>query len=324
MAPRPGRPFLVLLAFFAVGVIGAGVAWACSPGAESSGTPGKGPAGTQVQLEGKGFPAGQIVRIKWAAGGEERYLTSARPDAQGVFVKSVAVPADASDGEAVFLTVPADPQYTQRVSFVVGPQRTPAPPGQPGPGGSDPAQPGPGARPDLAPPGSGGGAPGPEVVRDRTNGRPGPRSPGPRGDRSPRNGGSPRNGASPPAPNRGTAPADAAAPAGRTSTGEPAFTGSVGPGNKPTAVAPDRAITATGSGEVPQPSEATANGDLWGGFGSGSNRPSLSDVAGPADSPGSALTVGIALLALSILGLVATFAVAELRRRRVLGERRSD
>ncbi len=325
MAPQTRRPFLVLLAFLAVGVLGAGVAWACSPGAETTADRGVGLPGTPVQLRGQGFPAGQPVRIKWAAEGEVRYLASARADEQGSFVKPVTVPADASEGEAVFLTVPADPQYTQRVSFLVGsqsPQPLPGqtgpsnPPANPGTGRPDPTQQRPGARPNLAPPDLGSvGGQRPGIVRGLTDVRPGP------------GGSAPRDGARP-APRGVSAPVATTAPAGTTSTGQPAFSGSVEPGNKPTAVAPDRAGAAERSGEAPGPSEATASGDLWGGFGSGSTRPSLSDVVAPAGSPSSALTVGIALLALSLVGLIATFGVAELRRRRVLGEgvgeRRSD
>ena len=322
MVAKPRRPFLVLLACLALGVVGVGVAWACSPGADSSGTPGAGPAGTDVLLTGTGFPAGQTVRIKWAAGGEERYLTSARPDAQGAFRKSVTVPSDAPDGEAVFLTVPADPQYTQRVSFLVGPQSTQLSPDQPGPSNPNPAAPGPGARPNVAPPESRNGAPRQNVVRDRTGARSGPR-----GGKSPRNGArSAPKGVTRPADS--IAPVDTTAPAGTTTTGEPAFAGSVEPGNKPTAVASGQAGGANGFGDAPRTSEATANGDLWGGFGPGSTRPSLSDVVSPADAPTSALTVGLALLAFSLMGLIATFGVAELRRRRVLaegdGEPRSD
>jgi hypothetical protein len=85
-----------------------------------------------------------------------------------------------------------------------------------------------------------------------------------------------------------------------------------------------RPASANGSGQPPvgaRPSERSATGDLWSGFGPGKRAsliPSATDPVAPSDGPGGQLAIGVALLGLGLVALLGGFGVAEVRRRRAL------
>ncbi len=110
-------------------------------------------------------------------------------------------------------------------------------------------------------------------------------------------------------------------------TGSDVFAGSVAPTGSSTtdfgtSPAQDQGATgASGRSAAGSPSEAAAGGDVWSGFGSGSNAsllPSATDAAPDNGGTGSGFGWGIGLLALGLVGLVSGVAVAEVRRRRAL------
>lgn len=86
-------------------------------------------------------------------------------------------------------------------------------------------------------------------------------------------------------------------------------------------VASDRPATGAAPAGV-QPSERSASGDLWGGFGPGTRSwltpPETDAAAAPSPAAGSHLAVGVGLLGLGMVALVAGLGVAEARRRRAL------
>ena len=235
-------------------LVGAAVAWACTPSAYISVEPARGAAGSHVTLYGLEFADGP-VQIYWNSNGPLIGTTRGPEFTTGVFI-----PQSAATGTGYVYAVGMNRDGTvagaARAAFVVTGANSSPPPGggqtggtpgrtAPSVGGSraaSPASPAVGARPGVS--GGGGAAPAPAVP------------------------GAPGSGAGI------AAPVGAAAPAGAA----PGAVGTAAPG-----AAADAGV----------PSEAAVSGDLWSGFRSGGEAPALLGPPPPSSGSGSALGVGL-------------------------------
>lgn len=307
MVARPRSPFLALLAVLSLAVVGAGIAWACTPQATlDQPNPGSGEAGTDVTLSGRGFPAEEAVRIRWNdANGP--LLATVNANANQAFTVTVRVPADAAEGTYVFLAVPQEPRYTARAAFAV----TSAQAAQPAPA---PAQEQPATQP-----------PAPAAAEQPATGAPAAGTPptARRPARTPARRREPAARRAPASVRRpAAAPARPTAPVVQTTSAQPAFGGSVAPAQTARPARAERARPARkrGSGTParrgPQPSEATAGSDLWSGFAGAPARPGLGSATAPAAATSSALTIGLGLLGLGLMTMAGGFGAVAVRRRR--------
>lgn len=327
-----------VLAALAVALVGAALAWACSPapGGSYGVSPGSGPAQSTVTVAGTRFPQGP-VRIHWESSTGPMLATVTGPN----FSVPVTIPADSAGVHAIVaygstggrasapfrITATAPPPG-------VNPPPATAPPsgggtgngggagdGGANPGGTGESPAGTGQRPG-APTGEqgevvtgGGGTGGGQRgdSRRQASGRADGQRGGTRetggGGRTPALGGRER---SAPGGAGGGAPALL-----RNRTGQTVFGGSVAsPGSRDGSA---RGADSGGVSAVPGgASERSAVGDLWSGFSSDS-KPSLTpggaDLAVPGGT-GSPFTVGAIMLGLGLLAIMGGFLVAALRRRK--------
>lgn len=326
----------------ALGVVGASVAWACTYDPAFGVHPGSGLPGAVVELQGGGF-VGE-VEIWWEKKNGDRLATTHSIDENGnkydeskykkgdrtTFKEKVTIPEDARPGDAVIVATgetynnnsgdkeSASAEHAFEVKEVE-PEDSPADEsggsngsgrsgGSGGSGGSESTDaPGvgqiPGFVPAPYPPGGTAAVGGESRLL-------------PDGDRISPIATSDRPGSAPTGATRS-----------RNSSGQSLFGGSVPPPSRPAASDGDRTASADGAGArggtgsrvADGPSERSAAGDLWSGFGSAES-PSLSSPAlpAPAEGTGSQLWVGAGLLGFGLVALLGGFGVAEARRRRAL------
>jgi hypothetical protein len=308
-------------------VVGAGLAWACTPQARLFVTPAKARAGGEVTVRGTNYPQGEAVRIRWNGPRGERLGTAHLPDNRDDFQTTVRIPAEAAPGAHIILGVPSsgvrrfgDNKDAGRTSIAVEPaSRAGNPPvggGPTRPGRGEPNRPGRGE-----PNGPGRGEPN-RTDRGRTATSPGTRDLRGRGDRGePNRPDRGRSGTSPGARDTGGRSGRGSAvsiPEGRSAPGVGA-----GPEVFPGSLAP------TGSGTDGSPSPGTAPGDressggrsVWKRPRAG-EAPSLTpdrddEEAATAPQLSARLAIGAGLLGFGLVALFAGFAVADVRRRRL-------
>lgn len=303
MPTRSRSFFPAVLASLGAALVGASFAWACTPQAEIALDPSAGPVGSSVTVRGYTFAGNQQVEILWDDDPRQVLrTTTAGPEEPGEytwpsFSERVTIPS-AAEGVHTIVARVYDPKsnrtYSPPATFTIRSDR--------------PASP----------------RPAPQPV--------GGRAQRPRGNHTPRRPGGARTPATRSAA-RAERPASVAA--GSTSAGamnhrgRQVFAGSVGPPGIGAGTAPGAPVTRPGASPqgaaappgAGSPSEQSATGDLWSGFGAGrpaSLTPSATDPAVPADGPGWQLSVGLGLLGLGLLALFVSLAVAETRRRRAL------
>lgn len=286
----------------------AALAWACSPQAAIGLSSGNGRVGERTTVTGSGFTAAE-TEIHWnSLSGPVIGSATGRS-----FTVEVTIPEAAPDVYYI-VAVNAEGRASAPVEVVASSSAdTPAEPGA-GPGESPGAAPG----GTTAPSGKskGGSARGDSESNSRSrsdSGRANDGGPAP-GTRTRAGTDRGRHGTAlqsegGPSPAAGTDSGTVT-----TGSGQRVFAGSVKPdrGSGPRAAKDPR----TGS-----PSQASAAGDLWGGFAS-AREPSLTAPDGgalPDDAPGSQFAVGTGILGLGLVGLFGGFLVAAMRRRRVAG-----
>lgn len=306
------------LAFLSLMVVGAGLAWACTPQARvfiNSPGEARAAAGDTVTVRGIKYPEGDTVRIRWN-GPQGRLLGTAQLGERDDFTTTVRIPADVAPGSYVIYAIPS--AGTRRfegnedagwASIAVEPRRRGAPTG----------------------PGT------------------------PTGPRNPTGPGNPTRPGTPTGPRRPSTSPSARGIPGSVGRGEPSRPDLGGTGSSPgardissgrgsdgSAVSRPEGRSAGGAGAVPEVfpgSEApkssgttgSASGTAWGdrqpsGAQSPWKRPragkapSLTDGEAEAgsNSPLSArLAIGAGLLGIGLVALFAGFAAAEVRRRRL-------
>jgi len=303
-------------------VVGVAIAWACTPQAFITAiSPGSGPAGTNIAVTGARFIPAQDgqVELRWdsengillaqaTASARREDESGAVTDPGGDFTAAISAPDVPAGTYAVVVVSRANDGSIAgigRRAFTV-------------------------TEPDVAAAES-------EIAAGDGQAS-GPRSQGVRG---PQGGGS--NAATQPKPSEFEPGAGGGNAAAEENTTSPSPAGAATPtallpagvASQPSldsagAAAPSSALTAAGTGAggpasdetdtTPQPSPATAIGDLWSGF--SGDAPAVGSgllgggAAAPADSSQTGVTVGIALLAVGLLGLMATFGLLLVRRRR--------
>ena len=324
---RRTQPLAALvISLLALPVIGAALAWACSPSAEITvDQSGVAQSGQSVSVTGRAFEAGGRVEIRWNSAGGPVLATAVGPS----FTTSVTIPAAQADAHTLVAigyeappeeeTVAGQSSATVRVGPVptpggggagtsgqadggasssgTGPATASAPDS---PGGSQPstAQ---AASPTKTSKRAGAGS----ATSARTSGREPTRGLG----RSPRTAAGGQ--AAEPvlvgdqAVIAGTVPATAAR---RTGSRDRTRTGS------------SRDFAASSQRSAAAPSERSAVADAWSGF-AASNGASLATRSseGVVDSGGGTGMVGLALLGFGIAALLGGALTLQLRRRRVLG-----
>ena len=306
------RSSIGLLAFLSLAVIGTALSWACSPGnkitvtsqvpAPVSGPPGSGPSGTEVTLDGENFLAGESVQIYWNEL-DGKLLATATVPANRSFTVKFDIPKAPADTHTILARTQNDggQVFVGKAPFTVT---------EPGERATAPGQTAPGTTPGLgrgntngrADGGAGGG--GRESTTVISPGQASPES-----NRAPQGGSSPGTGGT-----GGTVP---------DRSGAPVFAGSTAPADSPGASAAP-ASPRDGSADSPggagtgrgPASEVSAAGDLWGGFSSATEAPSLSGAARPAADTSNSMTIGLGLLGLGLVALFTGFGVADVRRRR--------
>jgi len=320
---RRRRQTLVVLSLMAALLVPAAIAWACGPNRQMQCDRMTYAPGGTVSCSGVNFYENMDLTFRLDNGPQ---VGSVKTSPEGTFTFSFAAP-----GEPGAYTLVAEgfdeqgnyrPGLPARQSFEVA---APAPAQQQETGGGGSPQ-SPGAAPS---PGARNPAPGSDSPTRQ--GRDGPSRSGDQGrarTESPaeRNGGgqAERNGGGQGSPRSGNG---VSVPAGGgpvntnegvvDSGGQDVFTGSVTREERASTVDGGPAASSESGGAAP--SEASAAGDLWSGFGSGAN-PSLlpggNDALSPEAETSPGVTWGLGLLGLGLLALMATLAVAEARRRR--------
>jgi len=319
------RSSIGLLALLSIAVMGTALAWACSDGnkitiakqspAPASGPPGSGPVGSQVTLEGDSFIGGEAVEIRWNELDGPLLAKETVPAGSTSFKTDppITIPQAPADTHVILAktTNKEGKTFVARTTFTVTEAGAPAGGGGSGTG-SRPTSPG---APPVASPGprSPGSTRAPQAGRGNTNGgvRPGggrdsatvtgPGTGSRESNRAPTTGVSPAVGTK-------TRRSGLSARADATSAGASADSG---PPRGGAADSPGGGGTDRGAA-----SELSASGDLWGGFSSASQRPSLSGAAGPEAETNSSFTLGLGLLGLGLVALFAGFGAADVRRRR--------
>ena len=311
------------LAVLSLVVVGAGLAWACTPSAQLSVGPKEARSNELVTVRGTSFPEGDVVRLRWNGPQGELLNTVSLRDDRDDFSTNVRIPADATPGPHVIIGVPSAGTRAfggngdaGRISIQVTAPRpsggTPPPgrPDRPGDGRTD--------RPDL---GRGGTSPDARDIRGRPGrgernrpdrGRsaasPGARDTSGRGDRVPAIS----------IPQGRSAPGLGAGRPGSPESQAPKSSGidpSPSPGTTPGGTAPG------GTASADRQAEGKSGGrNAWKGRRAG-DAPSLTPdrdeeaATDPGLSPG--LAIGAGLLGFGLVALFAGFAVAEVRRRRL-------
>jgi hypothetical protein len=298
---RLRRFFPAVLASLGAALVGASFAWACTPQAEIALDPSAGPVGSAVTVRGYTFAGNERVEILWDDPPQVLRTTTAGPEEAGEytwpsFSERVTIPR-AAEGVHTIVAEVSDEGRTYRpaATFTIRSDRPASPRPAPEPAGG--------------------------------------RAQRPRGNQTPRR----QRGAGTPATrSAGRAERPASVAAGSTSAGamkhrgRQVFAGSVGPPGVGVGTAPGPPVTRPGAS--PQgaaaaphaagaPSEQSATGDLWSGFGAGrpaSLTASATDPEVPAHGPGWQLPVGLGLLGFGLLALFVSLAVADTRRRRAL------
>lgn len=317
------RTLVVAISVLAVAVAGAALAWACTPKAKISawGPAGPGnpyaPPGGTATVQGWEFPDQGTVTIRWSGAGASAVIGTATGPS---FTTAVRIPAGASGrGAIVAEAEDGETTYYAPAAFIAGDPPAAAPDGETGGGSASPAP---------APDGSGAGAPAAARPGGTSGTAPGASSGTTSG--ADRERGASRNSVSGAerAPARGDgegrrtsggSTAGGAADTGvtRLPSGETVFADSVGANGKAAAVAKRGSRTA--------PSERSADGDLWSGFGSDTaGSASLGEASGPVNGPGGGLTLSLALAGFGLVALMMGLAAAELRRRRAPARVSSD
>ena len=329
------RQVLIGLLIAALLLVPAAIAWACGPNRQMQLDLTTYGPGDTVTVTGANFYPNMELRFRLDPGSE----FSTKTDQNGSFSLSFPGPTEPGgyalqaegylDGEPVVNTN-AVGSFEVRAAPPSNPRPDPRPdPGRPDPGRPDPRPDlGPGtdsprpdprpSRPDggaaITPPDSGGG--GTQGAGDWPPPRSGPvRGLASRGATPNRTGGTP--GARRAGNGRGERTGTGAY-ATVNDEGRDVFAGSVP--RRDRAVA-SGARLASGAAKPAGPSERTASGDIWSGFGSSMNAsllPKPGDPAAPESGAESETAWGAALLALGLLVLVGCVGVAEARRRRAL------
>lgn len=317
------RTSVGLLAFLSIAVMGTALAWACSDGnkitiaqqspAPVSGQRGSGPSGTEVTLEGESFIGGEAVEIRWNELDGRLLAKTTVPAGSSSFSQTVTIPPAPADTHVILAktTNEEGQTFVARTAFTVTEAGAPT-----GGGGSgvDSGRSAPGT-PPVARPGPTSPSPtrAPQVGRADTNGGvapggrrdsatvTGPGTGSTESNRAPTIGGSPAVGTK-------TRRSGLSARADATSTGASADSGAPrgGAADSPGGGGTDRGAA----------SELSASGDLWGGFSSASQRPSLSGAAAPEADTNNSFTIGLGLLGLGLVALFTGLAGADDRRRR--------
>lgn len=311
MSHRIRHLSLPVLALLGTALVGASIAWACTPSAGFTTSQSSGPPGAAVALQGHDFVPSQPVEIRFGT----TQVATGTPDAGGNFATSFSVPRNAPGDVYTIVAISKDPSdgqvYKARGAFEV--TTRPAPNsnnsgttsgGEPEAGGGDGrSQSTSGAEPEA----DGGGS------RSQTTSG---------AERGSVDTGSGRTTGDTPAaqpqtkPSRGSiesAPENGATARGGSDAGSDS---GVFSGSEPRGEGRSDAGASTAAGA----SERSAAGDLWGGFGSDEKAASLTtgaDSPAKADS-GAGRLIGAGLLGFGLLTLVGGFGLAEVRRRRAL------
>jgi outer membrane biosynthesis protein TonB len=340
---------LVVVAMLGVLLVGAALAWACTPQATITLDTSSGPAGTSVTVSAADFIDGP-VEIRWSGASGAVLATGQGP----AFATTVTIP-DAAPGMYYIYGTSTDEEgrrvgNTSRAFQIAGAE-------SPEPSGDSPstdegapaASPAPAAPAPVAPTQV---APAPEAPAEAQT--PQPTTAPSDGTAAPESSPAPEDAASPePAParpeerdeSRGQARSPAEGPASDnpavvvTGGGERVFGGSVGSTTEePTSAG--AVFTAAGSSEQSERSATTGERPGSGGEGGRADRersataggdrgsestsstaaslaPSLSDADVPTDGPGSLLAVGVGLLGVGLATMLGGFLVADVRRRRL-------
>ena len=324
------RRFLpALLTLLSVGVVSAGLAWACTPHALLGADSRSGPPGAVVEMRGYTWVPNQTVELRWGGTGGPLLATPVS-NADGAFRTPIRVPQEALEETYTIVGLARgrdqfhNKVYRSGMAFTVTSEPARESRNERGANGGNTRAVGGQVHKDTS-----GGEP---TARERGTG-PGSRLTVPGGERgdgstgtgtgtgartndtwsSPGAGGARSHTASPAvsgSPEPAASEAATADSGGATAGAGPrVFEGSVAPGG------------ADGSGKPESPTERSATADLWSGFLSEDKTasPLTSDPTGEeARESGStsALAVGAALLGLGLVALFAGLAVAEARRRR--------
>ena len=320
------RRWLICLAVAGLLMIPPAVAWACNPQAHINLNQTSFSPGSSVTVYGSYFAGGKSITVSGPSGS-----TTVTSSAGGAFVTSLTAPSSAGD----YVVNASKPTGgTASASFVVTAPPAPAPT----PVASQPSAP---STPSTSSTGSS-HAKSPAFVVPKVHRsaivkvttpvthhhvavKPNP------------------------APVSTPAPVETPAPVVVAPTGEPTFSGSVPaapvvstpvastpvashkpaarahhPAAKSTTPASSTTAPTGAKSSAPATSQLAATSDLWSGFAPGRTASLTSGASGGMASGGgtsSALTIGIALLAFGLIGLVTGLTGAELRRRRVTARR---
>ena len=278
MLTRARRWFPPLLSILAVGLVGASLAWACTPQARLMVTPTSGNPGDSVTVQGRKFQPSDDVTIRWNSA-TGKFLGKATPDAAGAFSVEVTIPPAPADTYYIVATAAtatdADNTRVQRAApFRIGPE-----------------------------PAAGNGRK--KSGEALTSGAEGAgRSTATHGGGGARGAGGSSDGGAASTGSPGLLGPDPIAGAAGSSVGG-ATPGTAGRAGGPFAVGPRAA-------------DASATGDLWSGFAPGKRAslvPRPTDPAASERAPGSQFPIGLGLLGLGIATLLGGFTVAEVRRR---------
>jgi hypothetical protein len=283
------RTALAALAVCALAVGGGALAWACTPKAtidvHGSAGPGGGPPGSSVSTNGQGFGNGPVD-----------ITFNGVPIASAVGPSFTATGTVPNVAPGIHYIVATNPEGQAAAAFRVTGSAT-SPPGNPGsadnPGSSAPGAAATGGRTNgsgpTVPPGSTSGADAAGGGRNSGTVSGGERSRG-----------APRSGAG----------AGAGVGLASAGSGESVFADSVGAGAQ---------AARRGASSKSAPSERSASGDLWSGFGAGKGgSPAFADATGPSNGPGGALTLSMAVAGLGLVALLTGVGATGLRRRRAL------
>ena len=272
---------VVAISVIAAVLVPAAIAWACNPQANMHLSSTSVKPGGEITATGSFFVRSTALRVSIEPGGDSDVVTT---NENGAF--SITLQAPSEPGSYTVYAQRADGKYQRglpaRASFEVTGASTGGG-GQPSGSFREPSV-------SRSPSGS-------ETTAGAT---PAPRS-------------TPTAPSTPPRSTAGTTPQQVVV---ATPAGQPAFAGSVTPAAQ-RSTSPSG--TTTRPAESRQPSERTATADLWSGFGNGRNPsliPGAADGIAADDGPGSAMTLGLALLGLGLLALLTGLAVAQARRRR--------
>lgn len=328
---RLRRLLTAVVGALAVAVVGAGLAWACTPQADIFPLDHKkGPPGTSLTVWGKGFVKRGDVRVFLvSADGHKRHLVTSRADRFGDYnydvgpppalapraakKGNVEIPEDVAPGLYTVIAhgyengklASREADQNSDTFLVTPPARVKDTPDT----GNAPPPRGPASPPDRdpirEPSGRGAGAGGsPATAGSASNDRPTTGRSGSAGTERTRAAGDPSHNGG--ARSEGSGHPDlVTAPSGQS-----VFRDSL----------TSPALTDDGRRPFGQPSGRSAAGDLWSGYGSG-RMPSLEPRRGdpPAEDAGGfdiGMAAGTGFLGLGLVALFGSFLVAEVRRRR--------